>query len=443
MLKGHVCIELHDKKTGLRDRIEGDNLVTNALTDICKLVPESECNMNQFLPASTKAYGGLFLFDGALNDNPDDFTFPTDIHLMGYGDRGVSTADAYKGSLNSVETMATENGYRHVWDFGTSQANGTIRSLALTHSEAAKFLFDKHISNSFAIRGSGVGQFSNRVTLKYDKTAQTMYYLYWAASGSRNRTINVSVRSRHIPLRAFKVRETRGTYSAETVVSELEHTYDYDYPLPYSVYYTTPGYNIHQLISIDRNAGKAYLHYWDNSGTHNTILSVFAVDLSTFAITFTETDTGYDLKNNEPSSIKILGNYLYIAFSSGILRKYNLSNPAIVTQTTGEPPYMICNIGDAIFAQYGLSSSAYTNSCLRYSDGTIVRSLETFRGAYCKTHNPFDDIIYANQYDNNSSYTNSLSIRRDYLGTKYNLPSAVVKNSSQTMKVIYTLTDAG
>ena len=30
VIKGHVAIELHNHKTGLRDRIEGDNMVTNA-----------------------------------------------------------------------------------------------------------------------------------------------------------------------------------------------------------------------------------------------------------------------------------------------------------------------------------------------------------------------------------------------------------------------------
>ena len=31
MIKGHVQVDLHNHKTGLRDRIEGDNMITNAM----------------------------------------------------------------------------------------------------------------------------------------------------------------------------------------------------------------------------------------------------------------------------------------------------------------------------------------------------------------------------------------------------------------------------
>lgn len=38
VIKGHVTIELHNHKTGLRDRIEGDNMVTNALNYVIPIV---------------------------------------------------------------------------------------------------------------------------------------------------------------------------------------------------------------------------------------------------------------------------------------------------------------------------------------------------------------------------------------------------------------------
>ena len=38
-----------------------------------------------------------------------------------------------RGSMNQTESKKIDNGYRFVWDFTTSQANGTISCVALTH----------------------------------------------------------------------------------------------------------------------------------------------------------------------------------------------------------------------------------------------------------------------------------------------------------------------
>jgi hypothetical protein len=37
-----------------------------------------------------------------------------------------------RGSLNTTESGAVENGYKFVWDFATDKANASINSLALT-----------------------------------------------------------------------------------------------------------------------------------------------------------------------------------------------------------------------------------------------------------------------------------------------------------------------
>lgn len=140
MLKGHLQIDLHNEITGETRRFEQDNMVTNALGDILGLAANVGAKgVNAFddlLPAATKTLGGLFLFDGALTENVNNVHFPMSVHLIGHARQETNTTAKLAGSINKAESGRTDTGYVNVWDFSTSQANGTIASLALTHTKA-------------------------------------------------------------------------------------------------------------------------------------------------------------------------------------------------------------------------------------------------------------------------------------------------------------------
>ena len=145
MLKGHLQIDLHNEITGEDKRIEQDNMVTNALGYLLGLAANAGgkgTNMfDDLLPAATKALGGLFLFDGTLTEDVNNVHFPMSVHLTGHAGQSANTASKLGGSINTAESGRTDTGYVNVWDFSTSQANGTIASLALipreekTHSQ--------------------------------------------------------------------------------------------------------------------------------------------------------------------------------------------------------------------------------------------------------------------------------------------------------------------
>lgn len=134
MLKGHVQIELHNHKTGLRDRIEQDNLVTDAINMIANIagVDNQAPNVN-VTPIATKGLGGIFLFDNVLVENSSNVLFPDDAKLIASANQQLNTSDSQKGSINNLESGVIQNGYMNVWDFATSQANGIIKSMALTN----------------------------------------------------------------------------------------------------------------------------------------------------------------------------------------------------------------------------------------------------------------------------------------------------------------------
>ena len=138
-MKGHISIELHNHNSGFTERIEQDNMVTNALTYAMGHAVSCGANLSDLMfPAAKRGLGGLFLFDGKLEENADNVHFPMDVHLIGHAAQTVNTDDPMRGSLNSLETKRTDIGYVSVWDFSTSQANGNIASLALTRNTAGE-----------------------------------------------------------------------------------------------------------------------------------------------------------------------------------------------------------------------------------------------------------------------------------------------------------------
>ena len=139
MIKGHTKIELTDVNTGEVTTYEDTNLVTKAFYDMCQHngvgginVFNLFCNKgSNLLMAVTR---GLLLYDNQIDEDETQYFASGDgTRLVGCGgNKAYSGAQAMAGSYNGIESGAIENGYKHVWDFSTSQANGHIACACLT-----------------------------------------------------------------------------------------------------------------------------------------------------------------------------------------------------------------------------------------------------------------------------------------------------------------------
>lgn len=139
-LKGTTRIELTNVKTGKTEVIEKHNLVTNAIPDLLTLNPDGYLwtsgkfgtDMNPICP---NAIGGILLYENPLEEDPDKYYAPDTNPVIGYSSNDVNSGtDVKRGSMNQTESGPLEDhsGYRFVFDFATSQANGTISALGLT-----------------------------------------------------------------------------------------------------------------------------------------------------------------------------------------------------------------------------------------------------------------------------------------------------------------------
>lgn len=151
MLKGLAEIELRDEKTGEALTVKHENMLTDGLSTA--LTPQlgrytyttgylggtgapatDENKMKYNRSVMDHLLGGLFLFGETLQESAGNVEMPAGGALIGKGAHNAySGVDAQRGSYNEKESGVQEDGsFRHVWDFATSQANGTIRALALT-----------------------------------------------------------------------------------------------------------------------------------------------------------------------------------------------------------------------------------------------------------------------------------------------------------------------
>ena len=143
-LKGETTIELTDVNTGKTKIVKKENMVTNAISKLVNnrgkfYVPLLSTNFFPDAGPDSKkriveyAFGGLMLFDTPLNEDPDDYSIPSNVNCVCYGsDKSNSGTNNMLGSYNTHESGIQEDGsMRFVWDFQTNQGNGTFSSVCL------------------------------------------------------------------------------------------------------------------------------------------------------------------------------------------------------------------------------------------------------------------------------------------------------------------------
>ena len=145
MLKGKTIIELTNVKTGEVERVEDDNMVTNALYHIFEPFghykkPDKLLTSSEMVPFYQNLLGGLLLFDGEISENAEQIYAPSSVNLTACGvyGRQNDTTNTCRGDYNMTESEVNLSSkyVKFVYDFTTSQGNGNIACVALTSKRA-------------------------------------------------------------------------------------------------------------------------------------------------------------------------------------------------------------------------------------------------------------------------------------------------------------------
>lgn len=458
MWKGHTRIELRNVETGEVEVHEDDNLVTNAIDHIINMEMSCNHNPNDYcLPVSGNALGGIMLFDETLEEQVDNIHFPVDAHLVGYADRNTNTTDSHRGSYNSVESYSTENSRVDVWDFGTSQANGTIKAVARTSKYGGANPLRYMFGPRFDVRYNGAPQTDyDWYPIRYDGE-----YLYMLKGNS----------STHM-MRLARVKLPTQRMGA-TDSSNREYTYEVIATWDTEIYYYTRNgdrYIYADNVSWYKDGGDGYIYAIcgdaDNESGEN--INYFTIKYS---------DESYEKSDHVKVNIGVTTYYystydyckyfshnqwhiknrvLYLmSRSRKIIYIINLDNVAakraITVISTDSRDYII-HIHDIqphdggvylLVYHYTTTSYQYRNGIL-YPDGTsIILDIEgTNDESYWGYKWVYSDELemFGTPYSSDG-HRARIGWIANYLGTINNLASAITKTSAQTMKIIYTLTD--
>ena len=210
MLKGNTKIELTNIHTGKKEVIEKHNLITNHLKNTLEWLHawgfttdnSSKLQSRQF-PVYDKCMGGIILFGNTLTENADNVMLPMveEDDVVGYASNNVNTTENKKrGSRNITESEKVSNGYKMVWDFGTSQANGVISAVALTDAYACarSGIFSDICNKCGGKRKSFPSNVEPRKIVDYDVYTDVVTYLDLSSTTTlalRTATFNSNIAS--------------------------------------------------------------------------------------------------------------------------------------------------------------------------------------------------------------------------------------------------------
>lgn len=457
MIKGRTKIELFDARSGRREKVfEDENLVTNAIRYAMNIESAGNQRLDDWIfPIATKALGGILMFDGVLEEDAENIYLPHDVHIVGYGNTAANTDNIRRGSYNAAESGPTDDGYISVWDFGTSQANGVIRSVARTSVNAG----GNPLTPTGAIRliETKYNGFSESDPYWYPIRYEGDYVFMMKYNDSTHQMRCARLR---LPLLTHRVRD----YYAFNENAEELTSWDCEcyYWQTQSGSYTYDHYRYGGTNAYwDNGDGLLYcIQNAENNGNSsgNGSFSYFTLNYGNDSWEKSETHrveiANASLRSWDRGSVYLGGQYLYwLSYNRKSIYIIDMENPVnvravrVIDESSADYIEGFFDMGPRnggarFYVYHYLTSGSYERRAgLVYPDSVF----------YC------DDVAF----NWNSSYNSYLyglahklvapmyydyrrvriAYRLDYLGTINNLTTPVEKNASQTMKVSYTLTD--
>jgi hypothetical protein len=437
-LHGHAKIELTNAKTGEVQIIEEDNMITNGLANLFSQIPymyaissvQDQNLLNNFLPLNNKAMGGLLLFQNPLNESIDNITIPknSDNPIIGYASNNVNNgSDIKRGSRNLTESIKLDNGYKFVWDFSTSQGNGQISALSLTHADTGLNPISMNIVDT--AHGILTSQDSNIYTY-----VQYICDFDW---NSNIATCIETIDSTHLRITKLKIVIgdtisindkigsifviSQTTKELSTALAKITYLHwspsddDYYYGMAGDSYnsggtmyfyrISKSDYTLDTNFTFTWRTNVSYVYGYNSKLTHKNILYIGSKDRQILKINLSTKNVvsinglGYTIVNDNKRDILHAGN-IFILENGNIVSRNNTVN-FFNTGTNGDNE-------QAIF----IDSTKRKVLCIKTS--------YSYGNAY----------IYFN-----------IGILKDYLATINNLDTPITKTSDQSMKITYTITE--
>lgn len=408
-IHGQTKIELYNPNTRIKNVYRDENVFQSGMVArYMRGLGQAGQRLTVF--DWTNFVGGVLLFRDSITEGTE--YMPTGNKMVGNGSYGVVNAGnpTELGSFNEIESSATTSAVTQVYDFSTSQANGTIGCVCLTSQTGGHIGYGNTSGNSFATRknfyegrelrgiGKGQGLRNNwRYTFSFESPILTVTKTY-------------------IPLTVGSIKA--GLSETKT----FDMVADYDLP---------SGGNISNFCQDGR-----YIYFTDASFLNKAPSETcyyYKYDLDT------ETLTRESFVNSSSATLQGWYNFTVahgLAFVNGStqVEVFDLSNSVLVKENVGGYGYRYA--GGLIVMNINNNPYIYDpqNDTIYPTNGAFSLSYNT---GYQYFYDETTDTIYNRQYSDDMPVgSNPL-----YLATINNLQTPVTKTAAQTMKITYTLTE--
>ena len=448
MMKGHVKIELFDHKTGRLKQMEHDNMLTNALPYRAGIDANDNMGLysNEYslMPLGSKGLGGLFLFDGRLEEDAGNIHFPMDVHLTGCAGRGTgSPASNLQGTIDSTASGFIDGKFVSVWNFLPNQGNGVIASLALTHVRARENPFQMYRANAWNRISGGYRHF-----VAMDPDTDTAYFSY-----NYQATSTISFYKQKLSRHLLRV---NSPYMG-TEQSALNYSVSGETLTDRNYWDITPDYD-------------GYIYLCATQGNQNGNATVYLRRLKASADHFSlEEDTDFRQtltlpeiflypsnasKNTHTMALAVSNGYLYaLSYDRKSVYRISLADTSQVRQftpTIDRFQTMDCGIyphrGSGIWTEFCYQVTNSTGGTetrrtrgLIYEDGECRYDLASYTTSSWSMKDfcgyVTDDLRMF------SSYYVYFDACQNYIGTICNLEEPITKTDSQSLKITYSITD--
>lgn len=456
MLQGNTILELaREKRINNRvkreivKRIEKHNDITPLYENLLNDGDFNNSILSSKLFPASRFFAGCHLTDNTNVASLAMIAGNSNITAQA-GDDAYSGDNLRRGSYNTNESRIITGGIRRVWDWSTSQGNGTIASVCLTTAQLGKADFSKTYvpanadvaferlsdSTGFLINGNTLGHCSI-IDIEKNRGYGVTY---------SNGTITVEEYEINGTERSLLVPNAGGYLLASHAISQSVLNYSISTA---SVSYT--GDYIH-LLTFSSGSNK---------------LNDYAIKLSDWSCTYTQHTysgvsfvaiDGYYIGNLVKDAMPIINGYVYAISASGSkIVKCSLTNDADVTEYAN-PLYTVSGSyvnGASVILPNGdwyklsnLNNQAPTvNSCLYCHNGEFyIAKCISFSPRYacgCSANsNNYGSIIMLgiSSYSDADYKKGYIDLAFPYVSTVNNLDEAVTKSADLTMKLTYEIT---
>ena len=433
-IKGHTEIQLTNVKTGEVKTYHDDNMMTNGLAEFMKNhgmlcgTPFTDAVKSDLI---NTLLGGILLFDTALTESAGNTRLTDGIKMTANAAQGVThTGDPTElGSYDSNESgwqNAAHTVYRHVFTWTTSQGNGRIAAACLT-SKPHGYVGEGNSTSKTQVTDNNLNLFtySNEEYLNNNTKMVLMIKdneVYFISLDTSDDTLTIT--KTHIADTECDMRDIKTISGAveEEVLTVQNPT-------------STPLRGMHKVSCRVLSESVVISFYAQNRFLVLTFPSNLGSLTSYVEVTQQATSLTF---GNKVSFLSADATKLIVSDNANKIYTVDLSNLANVTEIVQEG----VTVGSSLIYSSGKRHYLYNSVYDEMLNKVYPINQNVGDYAYQSQDLYKTDKTAYGRLTASTSVQAMAGRRNDYLATINNLSSVVTKDSTQTMKVIYTLTFA-